>query len=316
MSKESRRRQRMAGQPSGDRPGRAPTQRPAAEPARAPTALDAHARARQRAGRRERARPAPAARSSSATGRWLIAAVVVVAVVPSSASACSRPPPSPRTRAPRSGSRTPTAAPAEGASPQPGYVQPDMGNAHVAAGHPGHLHLLPAGLGAALQRRRRRPDPRPALRPRRRRDPAGLGAQPRARRPRDPVPRTPSARPRPAAAARCSTRFPPSPVCGFQPGGSRPGRSSPGSSRWRGRTRPSSGIACCRWRRSTRRPILDFYPRYGERTNPEKLCQRVAEPVGRPRARARVGRAAAAHGCAGRVAERRPPSAAAERSPS
>ena len=96
----------------------------------------------------------------------------------------------------------PTASPAAGATPALGYVQPDMGHQHVARRRQGDLHLLRPGVGQPLQPAgHRRSDPRPRLRPERQRHPAGLDPQPRARRPRHPVPgrqrraRRPRARP-------------------------------------------------------------------------------------------------------------------------
>ena len=123
MSKESRRRQRAASQsgtaPAGTTPG--------ATPRPAPT--EPHARV----GRRERVRYQPKQSFLEryrtlliGVGVLLGVALVGVFVFASAAQpayACSA-----------LFDPAPTASPAVGASPQPGYVQPDMGNQHVPLG--------------------------------------------------------------------------------------------------------------------------------------------------------------------------------------
>ena len=75
----------------------------------------------------------------------------------------------------------------------------------------------------------------------------------------------------------CSTPCRRAPSAASSQEGSRRARSSPGSTTWRGRSPRSSGVAYCRSRRSTSRPILDFYQTFGERTNPEELCPGARE---------------------------------------
>ena len=76
---------------------------------------------------------------------------------------------------------------------------------------------------------------------------------------------------------------PVSPVCGFEPGGSAPG---PLIARFDQMAWPFAAIV---WDRVLpmetidQAAILDFYARYAERTNPEKLCQ-VPDPSAEPSA--------------------------------
>ena len=131
MSKESRRRQRAASQQS--RPGQAPTrpsERTASE--RAPSKPVSDVRV-QRAGRRERVRYGPQPSLLERYRVVIVAGAVVLAVAliglfvfgqaSQGAYACTA-----------EWTPSPTASPAPGASAQPGYIQPDMGNTHVAVG--------------------------------------------------------------------------------------------------------------------------------------------------------------------------------------
>jgi hypothetical protein len=77
--------------------------------------------------------------------------------------------------------------------------------------------------------------------------------------------------------------IPASPVCGFEPGGQSPG---PVIARFDQMAWPFAALV---WGRVLpletldQAAILDFYARYGERTNPEKYCE-VPEPSAGPSA--------------------------------
>ena len=133
MSKESRRRQRMAGQASGTQPG-ATDRKPSGDPASdRPERRSTSPRGTERAGRRERARPVPAASFLQRYRRWLLAAgvVAVVAIVGAGVFSAAT---QPAFACSMIWQPSPSASPAANASPQPGYVQPDMGNSHVGVG--------------------------------------------------------------------------------------------------------------------------------------------------------------------------------------
>jgi hypothetical protein len=75
---------------------------------------------------------------------------------------------------------------------------------------------------------------------------------------------------------------PVSPVCGFEPGGNSPG---PVIARFDDMAWPYAALV---WDRVLpmetldQAAVLDFYARYGERTNPEKLCNPSASPSAAP----------------------------------
>ncbi len=77
---------------------------------------------------------------------------------------------------------------------------------------------------------------------------------------------------------------PVSPVCGFEPGGNSPG---PVVARFDDMAWPYAALV---WDRVLpletldQAAILDFYARYGERTNPEKFCDPNASPSAGPSA--------------------------------
>ena len=191
MSKESRRRQRTAGQQSGARPGSGDDRSAAPIPSGGRPAASRPATAQrspERAGRRERARPAPRGSFVQRYRSWLLAAAVVavVAIVGAGVFAAAT---QPAFACSMEWVPDPTSSPAAGASPQPGYVQPDMGNAHVATGTAIRYTYCPPASGRHFNQIRCRTDRRPTLWSERQRDPTGLGPQPRAWRSRDPVPR-------------------------------------------------------------------------------------------------------------------------------
>ena len=130
MSKESRRRQRQTGQvpASGPTPNVLGGSSPAAQPTRS-----SGPRGTARAGRRDRARPLAKPSffqryrtiilGAAIFGLLAIVGAGLVSTATQAAYACSN------VWVP-----DPTPTPAEGASPQPGYVQPDMGHTHVPVG--------------------------------------------------------------------------------------------------------------------------------------------------------------------------------------
>src|SRR4029078_11603180 len=78
--------------------------------------------------------------------------------------------------------------------------------------------------------------------------------------------------------------IPVSPVCGFQPGGNSPG---PVIARFDQMAWPYAALVWDRvlpMQTIDQAAVLDFYARYGERNNPEKLCNPSASPSGAPSA--------------------------------
>ena len=169
----------------------------------------------------------------------------------------------------------PTASPAVGASPQPGYVQPDMGGTHVAPGTAVKYTYCPPASGRMFN---------------------GEGVGPIPARPYGP---SDVAIPqgwthnlehgglvilyRGAEADQSELRalfdiMPVSPLCGLQPGGNSPG---PVIARFDEMAWPYAALV---WGRVLpletldQSAILDFYAAYGERTAPEKPCQPSPSP--------------------------------------
>jgi Protein of unknown function (DUF3105) len=172
---------------------------------------------------------------------------------------------------------SPTASGASGASPQPGYVQPDMGNSHVAVGTVIRYTYCPPASGKHYNAAATEQGPIPAR-------PYG---------PNDAV--IPEgwvhnlehgglvilyrgAEADQNALRALYSAVPTSPVCGFQPGGKSPG---PLIARFDQMAWPYAALV---WDRVLpmetldQAAVLDFYARYGERTNPEKLCQASPSP--------------------------------------
>ena len=268
MSKESRRRQRQAGQvpASGPTPNRPAGIAPAAAPAAA-SSRSTGPRGTERAGRRDRARPAPSASFVQRYRTILIGAaiVAVVAIVgaglvstaTADAYACSR-----------QWVPDPTASPFEGAPPQPGYVQPDMGNTHVPVGTKITYTYCPPASGRhyaqpAAPIRARVYGPDDAVIPQQWVHNLEHGALVILYR---------DATVDQAALQPLFDAMPPSPVCGFEPGGTSPG---PLVARFKDMAWPYAALV---WGRVLplesldQQAILDFYATWGEKTNPELLC--------------------------------------------
>jgi hypothetical protein len=268
VSKESRRRQRTSGQPSGSGPGAAEKRSSDASGARAADRPAATQRSPERAGRRERARPSPRRSFIERYRTWLLAAAIVaiVAIVGAGVFAAAT---QPAFACSTEWQPSPTSSPVAGASPQPGYVQPDMGNTHVAPGTVIKYTYCPPASGRHY---------------------IGAGIGPIAARPYGPndavIPEGwvhnlehgglvilyRGAEADQAALRALYDAIPASPVCGFEPGGQSPG---PLIARFDQMAWPFAALV---WDRVLtldtidQAAILDFYARYGERANPEKLC--------------------------------------------
>lgn len=276
MSKESRRRQRLAGQASGNDPG-VTDRRPATDS----TAAGRHdrpstsPRGTERAGRRERARPAPPASVVQRYRRWLLAAAGLGAVALVGAGVFSAAT-QPAFACSNIWQPEPTESPAAAATPQPGYVQPDMGASHLATGATVRYTYCPPASGRHYNQ------------------PGVAGPIPaRPYGPNDTV--IPQgwihnlehggmvilyrgAEADQAALRALYDAIPASPVCGFEPGGNSPG---PLIARFDDMAWPYAAMV---WDRVLpldsvdTAAVLDFYARFGERTSPEKLCQPSAAP--------------------------------------
>ncbi len=272
----------MAGQPPGARPGSGDDRSAAPIPsgtrpgASRPSTAQ---RSPERAGRRERARPAPRGSFVQRYRSWLLAAAVVAVVAIVGAGVFSAAT-QPAFACSMEWVPDPTSSPATGASPQPGYVQPDMGNAHVATGTVIRYTYCPPASGRHFNQ-------------------SGVGPIPaRPYGPNDGV--IPQgwvhnlehgglvilyrgAEADQAALRALFDAVPVSPVCGFEPGGSAPG---PVIARFDQMAWPFAAIV---WDRVLpletldQAAIFDFYARYAERANPEKLCP-VPEPSAGPSA--------------------------------
>jgi len=293
VSKESRRRQRTAGQASGSVPG-ADERRPAAGSTSAsstasaahPTTAGSHRRpstsptGTQRAGRRERSRPAVRQSFLQRYRRWLLVAgiVAVVAVVGAGVFASAT---QPAFACSNIWQPSPTASPAPDASPQPGYVQPDMGNTHVAVGTVVKYTYCPPASGHHYFASGQGPIPARPYGPNDAVIPEGWvhnlehgglvilykGAEADQ-----------------TALRALYDAVPVSPVCGFQPGGNSPG---PVVARFDQMAWPYAALVWDRvlpMQTLDQAAVLDFYARYGERNNPEKLCNPSASPSGAPSA--------------------------------
>ena len=269
MSKESRRRQRMAGQAAGERAG-ATDRRPASDVAgsKRPDRPSTSPRGTERAGRRERARPVPPASFVQRYRRWILAAGVVAAVAIVGAGVFSAAT-QPAFACSTIWQPSPTASPAADASPQPGYVQPDMGNSHVQVGTVVKYTYCPPASGRHYNASGQGPIPARPYGPNDTVIPEGWvhnlehGAL---------VVLYKGAEADQTALRSLYDAIPNSPVCGFPPGGNAP---SPVIARFDDMAWPYAALV---WGRVLpletidTAAILDFYARYGERTNPEKLC--------------------------------------------
>jgi len=276
VSKESRRRQRMAGQTPGSGPGATSsrgatgagsTDRPAAARPDAARAATSPVRP-ERIGRRERARPFERG-SFLRRYRLLLLGAAVVAVVAVVGVGVFAAATQPVFACSTEWQPTPTASPGPDASPQPGYVQPDMGNQHVAIGTVVRYSYCPPASGRHYIKTGVFPIPARIYGPNDPVFPEGWvhnlehGAL---------VVLYKGADVDPAALKALWDAIPASPVCGFPVGGNSP---SPVIARFDQMAWPFAAMV---WDRVLplqtldTAAILELYKTYGERTNPEKLC--------------------------------------------
>ena len=213
--------------------------------------------------------------------RWLLAAAVVAVVVTVGAGVFSAAT-QPAYACSNIWQPDATASPAADASPQPGYVQPDMGNNHVATGTVVKYTYCPPASGRHYNASGQGPIPARPYGPNDGVVPEGWvhnlehgglvilyrGAD------ADQV-----------ALRALYDAVPVSPVCGFEPGGNSPG---PVVARFDDMAWPYAALV---WDRVLpletvdTAAVLDFYARFAERDNPEKLCQTPsASPSAEPSA--------------------------------
>ncbi len=285
MSKESRRRQRMAGQPpskdASARSGNGPASAagPAARTDRPPTiSATAHRasspRGSDRIGRRERVRETVKPSFMERYRTWLLGAAViaVVAVVGAGLFAAAT---QPAFACSVEWSPEPTPSSASGSSPQPGYPQSDMGHVPVAPGTQVTYTYCPPSSGRHYNSPPNGPvtarvfGPNDAVIPQgwvHNLEHGGLVILYKG----DTADQ--------AALRSAYDAIGPSPVCGFQPGGQSPG---PVVARFDQMLWPYAALV---WGRVLPLETVDipaivqFYGMYGEQTNPEKLCQPSASP--------------------------------------
>jgi Protein of unknown function (DUF3105) len=172
---------------------------------------------------------------------------------------------------------SPTPSPREAASPQPGYVQPDMGQGHVPNGTKITYTYCPPASGRhyaqpAAPIPARVYGPSDTVIPEQWVHNLEHGAL---------VILYKGAEVDEAALRALFDAIPPSPICGFEPGGQSPG---PVVARFDDMAWPYAALV---WDRVLpletldQQAILDFYAIWGEKTNPEKLCaQPSASPSG------------------------------------
>jgi hypothetical protein len=231
-------------------------------------------RGTERAGRRERTRPLTRGSFIQRYRTWLIAAAVVAAVAvvgaavfaaaTQTAYACSQ-----------IWQPSPTASPEPNTSPEIGYVQPDMGHTHVAVGTVIRYTYCPPASGKHYFAADVGPIAARAYGPNDGVIPEGWvhnlehGALVVLYRGSDADQ---------AALKALFEAVPASPICGFPPGGKSP---SPVIARFDQMAWPYAALV---WDRVLpmetldQAAVLEFYARYAERNNPEKLCQPSPSP--------------------------------------
>ncbi len=262
MSKPSRRRQP------------APTAQPPA-PGRPPTATRSSSPSgTARAGRRERAR-ATYQPSFVERYRTLIVAVAALAGVILISAFVFVSAASPAYACTQEWVPTPTASPAAGAAPNPGYVQPDMGRTHVPVGQKVTYTFCPPASGSHYNAAGQGPIQPREYGPSDKALPEGWihnlehGAMVILYRGREGDPGITDAGQ--TALKALFSAFPASPVCGIQPGTS----TGPVIARFDEMATPYAAIV---WGRVLplddldTTQILDFFQVWGERSNPEKQC--------------------------------------------
>ena len=289
MSKESRRRQRQTGQvPASGRDFETDPQAPA-RPVRRHRSSAAQRHCPGRSARAVPSRgegidlPSATGRSPGGRGHRRARPARRRRVL----GHASRPTP-----ARRSGSRTRPRRRAEGASPQPGYVQPDMGNGHVAIGTKVTYTYCPPAAGSTTTRAGAGPIPSRVYGPNDTVIPQGWvhnlehGAIVSST-----AATAPSVR-RPGGPPGLLRRYPAEPGLRLRAGRASD-RAGDRALRRHGvaRSPRSSGVACCRSRRSTRKPsststrssVSGRTPRSCARGRESAAPSASAAPPARPR---------------------------------
>ena len=272
MSKASRRRQ-SPNPTAGSQPGPAApgTSRGSSLPSTSPTGS-------ARVGRRERARAAyqPTFMERYRTPVVVIAAIAGVVLISAFVFASAA---APAYACSQEWAPSPTASPAPDASPNPGYVQPDMGNRHPNTGEKVTYTYCPPASGSHFNDLPLGPITPRLYGPGDRANPQGWihnlehGALVVLYRGRD---GDPGAGPDIQAQLQALFEdFPPSPVCGIQPGTSQ----GPVIARFDDMATPFAALV---WGRVLpldtldTAQILEFWQVWGERTNPEPQCQEAS----------------------------------------
>lgn len=282
MSKASRRRQN-AGSTSSDRPATGgPGSAPAgAAPSVSPEHSSSGPTGTARVGRRDRSRPA-AKPSFLERYRSAIVAVAVIAVVGLAGIGIFAASTQPAYACSTEWVPNPTSEPGAGASAQPGYAQPDMGQGHVSNGTAITYTYCPPASGKHYNGTQTGPVSARVYGPEDAVTPQGWihnlehGALVVLYR-GDSEGATEAGQ---AALRDFFDGYPPSPVCGFQPGTS----VGPVFARFDEMTTPFTAMV---WGRVLpldsfdTEAILELDRAYGERTNPESFCERPsASPEG------------------------------------
>jgi hypothetical protein len=273
VSKESRRRQRAATASTTGGSG-APAAGATARPSSAPRQSTSPS-GTARAGRRDRGRTVYDDRSFLERRRNLLLGVAVVAVVAVAGIGIFAASTQPVYACSTVWSPDPTATPPSSAAPQPGYAQPDMGNEHVANGAAITYTYCPPASGRHYAGTQTGPiaarvyGPDDAVRPQGWIHNLEHGAMVVLYR-GDSEGATEAGQ---AALRAFFDSYPPSPICGFQPGTS----VGPVFARFDDMPTPYTAMV---WGRVLplesldTEAILELDRAYGERTNPESFCER------------------------------------------
>ncbi len=265
MSKESRRRQRAATQTTSPNASR-PSASGAAAPSTSPTGT-------ARAGRRERTRAYGAKPSFLERNRNLLIGIAVIAIVALAGIGMFAAASQPVFACSNIWEPDPTSPPAEGASPQPGYAQPDMGQTHIANGSTATFTYCPPASGRHYNASGAGPITPRLYGPEDRVNPQGWihnlehGALVLLYRGDGPG-ATPEGQ---QALRQFFDRYPPSPVCGFEAGTS----VGPVFARFDEMAWPFAALV---WGRVLpleeldEEAVIELDATFGERTNPEQFC--------------------------------------------
>jgi len=283
VSKESRRRQRTAGQPStSGAPSGASTNRSTEGAGADHTQLNRPSTSPTgsvRVGRRERPRPSGAPRSFLERNRTLVFGIAIVAIVGIVGVGLISAATQPAYACSNIWEPAATQSPVDGASPQPGYAQPDMGQDHLANGSQVTYTYCPPASGKHFNGTATGPitprvySPTDAVNPQgwiHNLEHGGLVVLYRG----DSEGATEAGQ---VALRSFFDRYPNSPICGFAPGTS----VGPVFARFDEMATPFMALV---WGRELplqtldEAAILELDAVYGERTGPEKLCTPSLSP--------------------------------------